>query len=382
MASMDEERRKGLKPVVTLSRALGLLQDHWKFAEDSFKTIRILDSYDDCNFFIEADNTKYLLKCYNGVESDNIPILDAQTAMMNVLTQHGIVTSRTIPSMSNGKEIVKVELPVSNKSTYTCAVRLCHWVDGNTLVDRATPSNLQLAGRLLGRIQNTFTAQGFDHEGLHRYHQWDQRNTADLKPFTRYIPSDTRRALVEGIIKRFEAEVLPVQDALRRGPLQADFNDANIVLIPPVGEGREPSVGVIDFGDIVHGWVVSDVAIAAAYATVSSYGKEHPYAAAAAMLHGVSQEFALTELERRLLPLFATCRLATSASLGAYSYHQQPENEYLLLHAEPAWTSLEALTDVRVKTGLAELFSKACTKGTSLDELVALGTVLEDARAA
>lgn len=60
--------------------------------------------------------------------------------------------------------------------------------------------------------------------------------------------------------------------------------------------GAGATVGVIDFGDIVNGWVVSDVAIAAAYATVSSYGKEHPFAAAAAMLHGVAQEFELTEV--------------------------------------------------------------------------------------
>lgn len=50
------------------------------------------------------------------------------------------------------------------------------------------------------------------------------------------------------------------------------------------------------------------------------------------------------QLEKRLLPLFAACRLATSASLGAYSHHQQPDNDYLLLHAEPAWHALEALT--------------------------------------
>ena len=49
------------------------------------------------------------------------------------------------------------------------------------------------------------------------------------------------------------------------GPLQADFNDANIIL---PGKPGGP-LGVIDFGDIVHSWVVNDIAIAAAYATVS-----------------------------------------------------------------------------------------------------------------
>ena len=54
-------------------------------------------------------------------------------------------------------------------------------------------------------------------------------------------------------------------DQLRMGPLQADFNDANIIL---PGKPGGP-LGVIDFGDIVHSWVVNDIAIATAYATVS-----------------------------------------------------------------------------------------------------------------
>ena len=43
------------------------------------------------------------------------------------------------------------------------------------------------------------------------------------------------------------------------------------------------------------------------------------------------------------LVLLVSCRLACSVTLGAYSYQQNPENEYLLLHAQPAWNCLELI---------------------------------------
>ena len=35
------------------------------------------------------------------------------------------------------------------------------------------------------------------------------------------------------------------------------------------------------------------------------------------------------------------CRLAMSATFGNYTYKLNPENEYLLLHAKPAWEALD-----------------------------------------
>ena len=40
--------------------------------------------------------------------------------------------------------------------------------------------------------------------------------------------------------------------------------------------GADGEMGLIDFGDVVHSWVVNEIAIGCAYATVSSYGKVGP----------------------------------------------------------------------------------------------------------
>jgi len=78
-----------------------------------------------------------------------------------------------------------------------------------------------------------------------------------------------------------------------------------------------------------------------AYALLSSYGKgRRSISAACAVLRGFHHKYPLTLDERKHLRLLMTCRLAMSAIIGAYSYKQNPENEYLLLHSKPAWEAL------------------------------------------
>ena len=81
-----------------------------------------------------------------------------------------------------------------------------------------------------------------------------------------------------------------------------------------------------------------------AYAMMSSYGKiNRSIAAGSAMLRGFHSTYPLTNIERKHLRLLIAARLSCSATLGAYSYQQNPQNEYLLLHAEPAWKTLELI---------------------------------------
>lgn len=105
-----------------------------------------------------------------------------------------------------------------------------------------------------------------------------------------------------------------------------------------------------------------------AYSMMSAYGKNgRAFGAASAMLRGYNSVYPLQDVERRHLVLLMTCRLACSATLGAYSYQQNPENEYLLLHAEPAWKTLELIWGydidrrVAIKAAVDRMFDKACS---------------------
>jgi len=111
-----------------------------------------------------------------------------------------------------------------------------------------------------------------------------------------------------------------------------------------------------------------DVSVAIAYAMLTAYGKSgRALSAAAAFLRGFHSVHPLTKTEREHLVLLTACRLACSVTLGAYSYQQNPENKYLLLHSEPAWKVLEfvwGLNDTTKRAKIREatnrLFYIAC----------------------
>jgi Ser/Thr protein kinase RdoA (MazF antagonist) len=115
---------------------------------------------------------------------------------------------------------------------------------------------------------------------------------------------------------------------------------------------------VIDFGDSVHTLLVNDLAIAMAYSMVSSFGKKKPLEAAAAVYAGYRSVASLQPNEVQVICTLTACRLAISFTIGMFSYSEDPANEYLLFHAEPAWNALQALRS-RSNTELLALFEAA-----------------------
>ena len=140
-----------------------------------------------------------------------------------------------------------------------------------------------------------------------------------------------------------------------------------------------------------HSWRVLDITVAMAYAMLSAYGKANRgMSAAAAMLRGFQSVKPLLPVERKHLVLLVVCRLACSATLGAYSYQQNPENKYLLLHSEPAWKALEMIwayddnQRTHTRSAFNRLLDQAClytaTKSKSVDcsDLVCSDPMVED----
>lgn len=352
----EEEWRKRLQPKCTPAQILEILRS--ENGDADCVVISELDSYDDNNWLVSVDRVKRLLKVHNGVESDDhrvapaTSVITLQDDMMHTLQKHGIDSSFPVSPLTFHT------LPVRDGTTHTLAVRSLRWVEGTPMSDLRDSSveTLCEAGRLLGTVCVALDPV----PGGERYHAWDGRHTADLRSFTQYVTDPTKRAMVETVLDRFEREVLPDAARFRTGVLQADFNDANIIM----REGRVS--GVIDFGDAVRSWRVLDVTLSMAYAMLSVYGKTgHSLGAAAAVLRGFHSVYPLTALERRHVRLLMTCRLACSVTLGAFSLQQNPANSaYLLLHAQPAWDALTMLTCSDnlplLESSIDNLFDLAC----------------------
>jgi Ser/Thr protein kinase RdoA (MazF antagonist) len=274
----DEELRKLTKPIVSQELICSVVSSFYGPAT----VIQQLDSYDDCNFLVEVNSVRYLLKVHNGVESaDYIAVKgDSKIGFANALYRHvrscGILTNEIVPvrysadvlippspqfqrssftqcfQVKEGDDVSLSELPVLSPLYSPCilAVQMLTWVEGTTMSSTRTLSieTIADAGIFLGKLRTTLDE--FPEPlpiSAKRFHAWDTKNISTLRKFTPFITNERRRSMVHRIIDDFETELLPLSQKFPQGILHGDFNDANVLL----DECSNVSA-VIDFGDSIY----------------------------------------------------------------------------------------------------------------------------------
>ena len=321
-------------------------------------SIREIESYDDRNFRVKctvpnsSEEVTYTLKVHNGVDSEVAAFLESQDAVLRSLHEQDV----SVPNPAYEGKFSMVQLPVQDhpEQRHSHAVRLLNWVHGVVMSDvESMPlATLYNAGVFAARMDNALTS--FSHPGAYRTHVWDLQNMEGVNAFTFAITDSKLRTNVDAVLADFSTRINPLlqapalaqEPACRKQVLQNDFNDANVVL---TNDEKQVS-GVLDFGDMCHTFLVNEVAIGMAYAMVGVYAKQHSNqaglaAAAVAFYRGFTSILPLQPREKTVVFGLALCRLAMSATLGAYARSKAPENEYLGLHATPAITALELFSD-------------------------------------
>jgi 4-aminobutyrate aminotransferase-like enzyme/Ser/Thr protein kinase RdoA (MazF antagonist) len=221
-------------------------------------------------------------------------------------------------------------------------VWLLTYAPGKILAEARPHSEELLAsvGRLLGEIDVALA--DFAHPGAHRELKWDFAKARWIREHLSLIADAWRRALVEKVLTRYEAEVVPAMPWLRRSVVYGDANDHNVLVGEPWPVPRQ-AVSVIDFGDLHYSFTVSEPAIAAAYAIL---GKTDPLRAAAAVVRGYHGAFPLTEAEIAVLYALIGTRLAVSVVNSAQRATLKPGDPYVIVSEAPAWEALERLAQV------------------------------------
>ena len=196
---------------------------------------------------------------------------------MILLAEHKISTSIPQSPLSQDANSINRQSPVlirslpvfsDSHSPSDLAVRLLSWVPGRPMssVKLLPMEALAGAGRFLGRMDNILDRlnpldpnvygnvesllEGRLDASLctaaNRYHQWDGKNTADLRIFVQHIGDEKRRNLVVSVLDAFQRELLEsgASAQFRTGVNHGDFNDANIMV-----DQDFSLTGVIDFGD-------------------------------------------------------------------------------------------------------------------------------------
>lgn len=310
-------------------------------------SLRALAGERDQNFRVDtAGGQRFLFKISN--PADDAPILAMQAAALRhiELVDPGLPVMRTIPAAAGESW---VDVPGPDNRTYPA--RLFTFLPGqvtaNTaLTTEAIWSHGQITARL-GRALRGFFHPAADYEIL-----WDITHLPKLRPLLTHVTDGPRRAQLERILDRFEAQVAPVLPGLRAHVIHGDMSLDNVLF----GDDLRVS-GIVDFGDMTHAPLVCDLAVAVADVL---HGRDDAIEAADTMIGGYVSVTPLDDEEAGLLADLVTARLATEVTVTAWRRRLYPGNAAYAATGEPgARAFLDAIEAMGIDT-VARRFREAC----------------------
>ncbi|MEZ5038561.1 MAG: aminotransferase class III-fold pyridoxal phosphate-dependent enzyme [Saprospiraceae bacterium] len=329
-------------------------------------TLQTLPGELDINAFLETNTgDKYILKIAHSEEDQ------AHVEMQNAMMQHleGKLATLELPRVIanvSGENITMVR----DEHGQSRLMRLLSWVEGDlwAKVNPHSHALLESLGQACGKMSEALL--DFDHPAAHRHFKWNLLDGLWIKEHLDLVTDKQQRATLDYFIQMVEQEVHPRLHLLRRSVVYNDSNDYNILLSKDATDRKV--IGLIDFGDAVHTLLVSDIAIAAAYACMD---KPDPLSAAAHLVKGFHEVLPFSEDELAVIFPLIALRLCVSVINSAQNKTSDPENTYLQVSEQPAWDLLEKLRTIpaalahytfRHHCGL-----EACPKRISFDQWIA-----------
>jgi len=207
------------------------------------------------------------------------------------------------------------------------------------------PELLQSFGRFLAEMDRALMT--FPHRPPEKELKWDmKRAIPTLHSLFSFMEGEEERKCVAYFLRLYEEQGLPLLPELRTSLIHNDANDYNVLVghvsSDPAGRFRR-ILGIIDFGDMVHGYTVSELAIGIAYAAMN---KKDPLEAAAHMVAAYHDVLPLREPEVEALYVFVAMRLCLSVAIAAEQKRLEEGNEYLAISEKPAWSLLWQWRDI------------------------------------
>ena len=191
-------------------------------------------------------------------------------------------------------------------------------------------------GRAVAQLRRALA--DFDHPAIHRDFYWDlAKGRAVIDRYRPLITDAPLGAAIDTLVARFDRQTALHLPALPRQAIHGDLNDHNILV------SGDRVTGVVDFGDMVHGWAVGDLAIAAAYIAL---GADDPLTSIAHLVRAHHAEHPLTDDELAATFGLVALRLCASACIAAEQRRQRPDNDYLGVSQAPIACTLPLLAAI------------------------------------
>jgi 4-aminobutyrate aminotransferase-like enzyme/Ser/Thr protein kinase RdoA (MazF antagonist) len=204
------------------------------------------------------------------------------------------------------------------------ATCLVGFLPGRLLAEcSASPALLHEVGSTLARLDRAL--QGFFHPSLTRSLAWDVRRLPELAEFANYIEPQSVRAAVDRVADAFRHR-LPSLRSLRSQAIHGDCHAANLL----VDVDQRSICGILDFGDMIHGPLIMEPAVAMSELLTEAVV---PLGATSAVLHGYAQNRTLQAEDIEALFDILTARHAVTVLVHAWRRRHDPQGARMLEEA-------------------------------------------------
>jgi 4-aminobutyrate aminotransferase-like enzyme/Ser/Thr protein kinase RdoA (MazF antagonist) len=312
-------------PALTSDLAASIAREHFGVTARA----ELLVSERDQNFRLtDADGGGWVLKVSNAVEDPGV--VEMEVAAVERIA--AVDPALPVPVARHAVEGPPVAAVRVGESTHL--VRMLPLLPGRNVepheLDGAAMAGI---GETVARIGRAL--QGFFHPAAGRMIWWDQRHLPELARRVAVDESAERRDLLDEVLARFDARVVPAFPALRAQVIHNDVTLDNLMLDEA---GR--ITGIIDFGDMAHTALALDIP-----ATLQSLvrGRSDLFEVTEAFLAGYTSVLPLEDAEAELLGDLLAGRMAQTILISAWRMPQHPDNEYIRGWAAPAWELLEQM---------------------------------------
>ncbi|CAK9096643.1 unnamed protein product, partial [Durusdinium trenchii] len=304
--------------------------------------VKSLPSERDLNFLVKLDEELAVFKVHNPTDLQDF--VECQCLALEHVAQHGACCQRLLRSKSK-EFLIALELEGHRR----CMCRALSFLPGRMLAEVAqemAESGERLAqlfdavGTAVGQV--TAALLTFEHAAAEREFVWDLQRCSQVVDAHISDVEEDNRALLQRVLQCQMVELRNLLPRLRRSIVHNDPNDYNLV----VNGGQ---VGVLDFGDMVHSYTCADAAIGMAYLLFHVPSSMPLVEGVLPFVQGFHRACPLEEVEVEALFGLAVCRVCTSLCMSAHQSKLEPDNEYLLISAKPAWRLLTRVDSEKVE---------------------------------
>jgi len=281
------------------------------------------------------DGKQFVLKVSGALEDPSVVDFQAR-ALQHIAVQDPTLP---VPRMIPGKNGEFIQDLVQENNVHK--VRLLSYLPGIPYDDGPAPSleGLTGIGKFLARLSRAL--EGFSHPAGTHFMPWDICNGLIFSPQLLALFTADERHWIEPQVWRIRNDVYSRLDSLRKQIIHQDGHGGNLLR---VSADSEQVAGMIDFGDMIHGPLICDLA-----ACASDFFQQGPdtLAIASAMCQGFHSVTRLEEKELELLPDLVMVRQILTLQMFRFRLANMPNPPAFLTEEQPSiFRSLKRLASL------------------------------------